>query len=66
MWKQAQYQYYKTTSFYKLRQKKMAVRFIELPPAPLSTKAPHGGTPAVRFFFVDNTNIIKIWYIQID
>lgn len=46
-------------SFYKLRQKKMAVRYIKLPPAPLSTEAPHGDTPAVRFFFVDNTNIIK-------
>jgi hypothetical protein len=45
--------------FDKLKQKKMAARYIELPPAPLSTEAPHGGTPAARFFFVDNTNIVK-------
>lgn len=37
----------------------MPARFIELAPAPLSTKAPNGGTPAVRIFFVDNTNITK-------
>ena len=37
----------------------MAVRYIELPPAPLPTEAPHGDTPAAHFFLVDNTNIVK-------
>lgn len=66
MWKQAQYQYHKTISFYKLRQKKMAARYIELPSAPLSSKAPNGDTPAIRIFFVDNTNLIKFCYNQSD
>ena len=64
MWKQVQYHYHKTTSFYKLRQKKMVVRYIELPSAPLSTEAPHDCTPAIRFFFVDITNITKFRYNQ--
>ena len=37
----------------------MAARFLELPSAPLSTEAPNGNTPAIRIFFVDNTNITK-------
>ena len=42
----------------------MAARYIELPPAPLSTEAPNGDTPAARIFFVDNTNLIKFCYNQ--
>ena len=42
----------------------MPTRNFELAPAPLSTEAPHGGTPAARFFLVDNTNIVKFWYNQ--
>ena len=53
-------------SFCGLRQKKMAVRYIELPLAPLPPEAPNGDTPAHRIFFVDNTNIIKFLYIQSD
>ena len=37
----------------------MTVRYIELPPAPLSTEAPNESTPTARIFLVDNTNIIK-------
>ena len=57
---------HETTSFHKLRQKKMVARYIVLPLAPLSIKAPNGDTPAHRIFFVDNTNIIKFLYIQSD
>ena len=42
----------------------MAARYIGLPPAPLSTEAPHGDTPAARFFLVDNTKLIKFCYNQ--
>ena len=44
----------------------MVARYIELPSAPLSSEAPHGGTPTVRFFFVDKTNIVKFCYNQSD
>ena len=44
----------------------MPTRNFELAPAPLSTEAPHGGTPAARFFLVDKTKLIKFCYNQSD
>ena len=44
----------------------MPTRNFELASAPLPSKAPNGDTPAIRIFFVDNTNIVKFCYNQSD
>ena len=64
MEKHVQCYFHETISFHKSRQKKRVARYIELPLAPLSTEAPHGSTPADRFFLVDKTNLIKFCYNQ--